>query len=742
MAKHLDSHAAAIQLLGEQEQDVLDRQVQALAANQLTSSVLGLTIPMGTTTAELNGEPRNEDLSVLATDPIGYETVCNVEKERKIIAERRMDVETALKQDIITIRKLAADASEEQNKEIQLRCLRELTEMRHHIDDQESELTNQRELLREQRRAIDVETPRMRQKHLEEINRVSKALQERENELDDARRKLESHAQAQLAEVKAVKAKYAQRIREEARREALADMANQKEGKLAQHAQEIDNLRLALDAKEKSLKAQKISVMMQQARARTMPIAHRWVQKQKLRTLQRKVENEAQAIAVAKKALATEAAKELEKMNKLAQDELKRQRDEMAQLHLQDLDAANERIQERERELDLRKEHLQLKQSQLLEHNAPHARDKHMREIATLQAEIEDKEEELNVQRTVIQTDAAAEIEAVKESARVAAEVAQMEMEKRIEAELLGQRLEMEATMRKQRKEMERQTNLLLEEQTKHLHDLAAARIDKRAGDVQGYRNEVMLISEERRDALDQHAAEVERLREKQVQKLEHLNEAADAEKARMQEKKRDLETRLARAVSDGKGKGKSVGQNNNNSSSSNNSDQVNKIRDQLKTTITEIQNISQDHQASLSSLRAQASLEQAQERERHAKVMEQLSKEASTQIEGMDEAMVDLDDVHAKEEISTKEEVQHVLDDMREKHIAYIAKMENLIAEREHQVVAARDRHIAEQERMHRDRERDLQNALREVASRESSLQSALREKQNSTNTEQTKQM
>ena len=34
---------------------------------------------------------------------------------------------------------------------------------------------------------------------------------------------------------------------------------------------------------------------------------------------------------------------------------------------------------------------------------------------------------------------------------------------------------------------------------------------------------------------------------------------------------------------------------------------------------------------------------------------MEQLSKEASTQIEGMDEAMVDLDDVHAKEEISTK---------------------------------------------------------------------------------------
>ena len=97
MAKHLDSHAAAIQLLGEQEQDVLDRQVQALAANQLTSSVLGLTIPMGTTTAELNGEPRNEDLSVLATDPIGYETVCNVEKERKIIAERTAKYQKTLK---------------------------------------------------------------------------------------------------------------------------------------------------------------------------------------------------------------------------------------------------------------------------------------------------------------------------------------------------------------------------------------------------------------------------------------------------------------------------------------------------------------------------------------------------------------------------------------------------------------------------------------------------------------------
>ena len=336
IATHLDEHTAAIQRLGDQEQDLLDREVQA-SDDMLGTSPSGLTTFNGTGAAGEPVEIQNPHPTALAKEATRAETLRVVEIERKHIEERRLGMEAALKQDIINMRKFAADASEEQIKEIKLRCLRELTEMRHHIDDQESELTEQRELLKEQRRAIDVETPRMRQKHLKEITRVTNALQEREHELDDARRQLESQAQKQLAEVKAMNAKTGQRIREEAQREALADAAIQEAEKLAQNAQEIDDLRLALDAKEKSLQAQQVAVMMQQSRARTMPIAHRWAQKQKLRTLQRKVEKEAQAMAAAKKALAAEAAKELEKMDKLAQDELKRQREEMAQFHLQDL---------------------------------------------------------------------------------------------------------------------------------------------------------------------------------------------------------------------------------------------------------------------------------------------------------------------------------------------------------------------------------------------------------------------
>jgi hypothetical protein len=376
------------------------------------------------------------------------------------------------------------------------------------------------------------------------------------------------------------------------------------------------------------------------------------------------------------------------------------------------------------------KEHLQVKEAQLLlEQEAPNLREQHTKELATVRSQIQSNERELSMQREAVQSDAAAEIEAVKEGARVAAEVAQMQMEKRMEAELLGQRLEMEATMKKQRDEMQRQTNLLLEAQTQHFEDAAAGRVDERAEKAKEQRSEATLLSDQRREALGKHMEEVEHLREKQVEEIEHLNEAANGEKTRMQEETQDLERKLAQAMASGHGKG-------------NNADQVKKLRAQLSTTITEVQNISQDHQSSLSALRAQGALEQAQERERHAEVMGQLSEEAAMQLEGVDKALVDLDAIDENENSVTNAEVQHALDEMREKHIAYIAKMEDIIAERERQVVAARDRHISEQERLHRDRERDLQNALREVADRESSLQTELNEKRDDASLEQTKQL
>ena len=224
---------------------------------------------------------------------------------------------------------------------------------------------------------------------------------------------------------------------------------------------------------------------------------------------------------------------------------------------------------------------MQVKEAQLLlEQEAPNLREQHTKELATVRSQIQSNERELSMQREAVQSDAAAEIEAVKEGARVAAEVAQMQMEKRMEAELLGQRLEMEATMKKQRDEMQRQTNLLLEAQTQHFEDAAAGRVDERAEKAKEQRSEATHLSDQRREALGKHMEEVEHLREKQVEEIEHLNEAANGEKTRMQEETQDLERKLAQAMASGHGKG-------------NNADQVKKLRAQLSTTITEVQNIS-----------------------------------------------------------------------------------------------------------------------------------------------------
>ena len=153
-------------------------------------------------------------------------------------------------------------------------------------------MEEQRILLREQKKAIAVETPRMRQKHESELLQVDTALKDREEELDEARRRLDDQAHAQLIEVERLQERAASRMRDEAKFDALTTARTIREQMLEGHAQQMDDVRAALLEKEEDLKRKNAMLKLQQARALSLPYAQRWAAQQRIRTMRKKVEKE------------------------------------------------------------------------------------------------------------------------------------------------------------------------------------------------------------------------------------------------------------------------------------------------------------------------------------------------------------------------------------------------------------------------------------------------------------------
>ena len=223
-------------------------------------------------------------------------------------------------------------------------------------------------------------------------------------------------------------AKYLEQVRRESFNEAMESSCSRKLEQLAKRAKDIDTLRLALEGKEQLLKTQKAAVLMQQRRAQKMPIAHRWAQMHKLKALQRKVEKETQTIKSAKKALEVEATIELKNIDLLAKGELKRRREELIHLHLNDLDKANERLEEQKSELNMLKQSEEVMKTRL-EHEPLKAQEQSTRELHKLQAIIQTKEHELKAEQKLIQGDADKQIEALKQAKHIDEAVEELEMD-------------------------------------------------------------------------------------------------------------------------------------------------------------------------------------------------------------------------------------------------------------------------------------------------------------------------
>ena len=252
---------------------------------------------------------------------------------------------------------------------------------------------------------------------------------------------------------------------------------------------------------------------------------------------------------------------------------------------------------------------------------------------------------------------------------------------------------------------MEDETKFLLDSQRRQLEDAAAERVEQRANQAMQYHTEAASIAAERRKSYLDHSSSLEKLRDNHVVKVEQLNEAANAEKSRVSQQKADLEKTAYSGCSENK------------------VTQKEKILNQLKSSIEEIHNISRDHQSSLSALQAQGILEESQERERHNSVIQQLLRDAEEQKSDVEEAAAELPEIDAAEEKATKAEVKQALDEMHEKHFAYIAKIEEMLSERERQLEIARNEQIAQQEMLHKKREQELEKSLLDFAEREKSI-------------------
>ena len=619
-----------------------------------------------------------------------HEVEMRVAKQRQLLEEARMKLVLQAEEDTRAVRKAAVKRQEANERELRANHLSELQEMRKQVETQERELEEQRILLREQKKAIAVETPRMRQKHESELLQVDTALKDREEELDEARRRLDDQAHAQLIEVERLQERAASRMRDEAKFDALTTARTIREQMLEGHAQQMDDVRAALLEKEEDLKRKNAMLKLQQARALSLPYAQRWAAQQRIRTMRKKVEKETSEIDIAKRALEAEAEKELNNIMTSAQESLRQQRREMTEAHLQDLDRANERFRDKEKELENERETLQVRIQQI-DLETPRMREIKEKEIEETQNQLEKEENELAEQQKSVQDEAARRVVEVQEIERVEAEALKRTLEKRIQEELGRQHLELEEAAASQKKEMDDQTQHLLNMKKAHIEAAARGRADVDAQTVEALKNGANELHETRRSVLQEFQEKQTDLKEEQEDKIINLEE-------KVEDMKQDLISQLEEAQKTGK------------------SQDIENVSNELK-------EVEEDYMEQLEVIQSETASNEADARVELGQRMDELTEEAEKQLAGVDQLKKEIEENMMEEQRKAKEEMQRALEDVREKHMAYVHTMEDKFAEKERTLLAAHERHTREQQRLLRKRSSGLRTSIQDALQREEDL-------------------
>ena len=610
-----------------------------------------------------------------------------------------MQLYLQIEQDTRVVRKAAAERQEANEREFRANHLSELQEMHKQVEAQERELKEQRILLREQKKAVAVETPRMRQKHEEELLQVDIALEKREEELEEARHRLEDQAQVQLAEVERLQDRAMTRVRNEAKKEALLHARTAHEQSLELHAQEMDEVRAALLEKGDNLKQKYAMLKLQQARALNLPFAQRWASQQRIRTTRKQVDKETLEIDIAKKALEAEAERELNNIMTAAQDSLREQRREMTEAHLHDLDRASDRFRDQKRDLEEERENLS-KRIQEIEQETPRMREIREKEMDETRKELERRGTELAEQQKAVQEEAARRVEEIQEREKVEAEALKRRLEKRIAEELERQHIELEETAAAQRHDMEHQTQHLLDMQKAHVEAAARDRAEVDAKTVQALKVGADELRQTRRHVLEEFRQKQEELTEEQDVKVARLDEG-------MGDMKQDLLAKLLIAESEGE-----------------NQKEVNRLAGELK-------EVEEDYIEQLQEIHNEKSSEEAQARVELGQSMDELTEEAEKQLTSVDDLKREIEENMMKEQEKAKDEMQRALEEAREKHMSYVQSMETTFAEREKTLASAQQRHTREQQRLLRKRSASLHDSIQEALETEEDLRVELEAKQ-----------
>ena len=592
-----------------------------------------------------------------------HEVEERLKEQRLELEERRMELLLRTQEDVQRVRSRSAKLVEENEREVKSRQLSELQEMRRVIESQEEELASQRELLREQKKATSVETPRMRSRHLEELREVGLALEVRESELEKTKGRMQQEVQSQLVEVEKLHAKSAERAREEAKEAALALARREREEERAKRAMEMDEIRMAMVVQKEDLNRKSAMVQLQQSRSLGLPIARKWAQQQRLRTARKKIQGDREELGRARRALEKEAETGVQRVMERAQLELRDSRTKMTEQHLEDLDAATGRVREREREL-------QRETSNSVARAAASGAEAGAEELEEKQRSLKKRKLELEEERQRLEEEAEKRIADVREASRVEGEALRRSTELKIELELERQRDEMEKRAAKQRREMEEQTKHLLEMQKITLEEEGRRRAEADSEAIATLKMEASKLGEERKRAEEEFRVRQEELREEHQEKVAALAEGAE-------------EARMSLAAELKEAKEKREGQ------------------ERLKELSEEIRQVDEEYVDQLTELTKTSTEREELHRTELASAMGVLEEMADVQLAHVDQIKKEVDDGALEERGRVASEMKKGLDEARERHMTYVTEMEEIVSEREGKLRVAQEKHRTEQRRM-----------------------------------------